>query len=255
MRTSLSDSDLSQIQLIKQPKRATSLIVVAADMVGVFLGSVAMDQELRRLEREVARELEDPRTPERIKQILRRLRELIEQRRLWPDNQIVKAFLEEYARELADYLRRSGAARRLVILLQRAGQAFGQTAEGLAKKAFRLLPSGTAIDVFFTVLFYAPEPGESGSIAIPFDAYEHVDTLLIEGGDPEGGMKCYVACIYKLVGHFTKGDDPDKRLYHFPGDADAPEICMLSEYNCERPPPENQLRDICQKKLYVQAEV
>lgn len=213
-----------------------------------------MDVDLRNLEREVADELADSRTPERIKQILRRMYQLIKEKRLWPDNHVVQGLLDEYAKELHDYMRRSQAARRLVLAIQRAGQAFGQTAGGVAKKAFKLLPSGLSIEVFFTVLFYAPETGESGSIAIPFDAYDHVDTLLVEGGDPEGGMKCYVVCIYKLVGHFTKGEDPEKRLFHYPNDGEATEICMLTEFNCEHPPSEEQLPEICRKRLYIQAE-
>ncbi len=56
-----------------------------------------------------------------------------------------------------------------------------------------------------------------------------------------------------MIGHFSKGDDPEKRLMHFEGDDSAPEIVMLHEYDCTRPPPKDL--DICHKKIYVQVEI
>lgn len=203
---------------------------------------MGLDDDLQRLLRELQKDGQSARIPE-IEEEVRRLKALIAKAGSTAEKEALEGVLGGFIKALA---RRYPGLARLAALIARsaeAGQALG-----------RAIPIiGQALTIMDIVL-YTPGQGEAGSIAIPFDAYELVDTLLVSGGDPESGQKCYYACVYKLIGHLTDGDDPD-HLYHEAGDDDASEVAVFHEYDCDRPPPRALMGSICSKRIYIQTEL
>jgi hypothetical protein len=164
----------------------------------------------------------------------------------------IYARIEKCIKALLDAMRRYRAAQRLISTLGRTGKAFGQ----VIGKGFKLITSPVVLQgqIIAEIVLYTPGPGEVGSIAIPLDCYECIDSLLLTFGDPEGGMRCFYACVYRLIGHQTVGGDLSKP-YVYGGDKDAEEVVTLHEYNCQRPPSAEIRKSICQKYIYAQAEL
>ena len=223
-----------------------------------------LDEELRRLERELA-EGKNINRQNFIKRMIERLKKLKD----------LIATDEAAARELETLisiteedwlvqLRRSqldGILRRLTrnrAYLNGLLERFGKLArllghivgEGtahaaqLAGKAFRLIGHlAIPIDI---ILIIADNPS---NIAVPYKQYDLIDTLLVDSKEGDN-IRCYFACVYH---HSYDRIDDDPRQYPI-GYDDEEELVIYHEYDCGNPPSLDVLDNACKKQFFIQAE-
>jgi hypothetical protein len=191
---------------------------------------MTIDDEIRALERELAKDGVDRAWIEREINELRRLQGLATDAEV---NGVETAISRFYRDAIRARLDRFPKLARLIAWLERRalGAEIGKVLE---------LAGSTAGLVFVEVLFYAPDTGGSA-----YGEFELVDTIPVTKTTGDD-VFCAVLCIYHGPTHIIINGSSGP----YPASAETYDLVSVHEYDCGRPPSAEVLKRFCHRYLY-----